>query len=122
MASKYKVRKYMAVAHKLMAQIAIADGYNDEAESEFADALTELREYPAPVVAWRTYAELGRLKSSTGNASAASEAFAQSAKIVNAIPPNISSEILRETFLNSNAVRDVIPRSSQPPPSPRSSK
>jgi len=96
-----------------MAQIAIADGYNDEAESEFADALAELQEYPAPVVAWRTYAGLGRLKSSTGNASAASEAFAQSAKIVNGIVTNISDEILRETFLNSDAVREVMTGASR---------
>jgi len=113
MANKYEVHKYIAVAHKLMAQIAIADGYNDEAESEFADALAELQEYPAPVVAWRTYAGLGRLKSSTGNASAASEAFAQSAKIVNGIVTNISDEILRETFLNSDAVREVMTGASR---------
>jgi tetratricopeptide (TPR) repeat protein len=113
MANKHEVHKYIAVAHKLMAQIAIADGYNDKAESEFADALAELQEYPAPVAAWRTYAELGRLKSSTGNTSAASAAFAQSAKIVKGIAANISDETLRETFLNSDAVREVMTGASR---------
>ena len=108
MASKCEAHKYIAVAHKLMAQIAIVDGSHDEAESEFAAALEELQKYPAPVVTWRTYAELGRLKSSLGNLSAASKAFAQSAGIVNGIATNIADVTLRETFLNSDAVLEVM--------------
>ena len=108
MASKCEAHKYIAVAHKLMAQIAIADGSHDEAESEFAAALEVLQKYPAPVVTWRTYAELGRLKSSLGNLSAASKAFAQSAGIVNGIATNIADATLRETFLNSDAVLEVM--------------
>src|SRR5438067_9486667 len=49
MASKCEAHKYIAVAHKLMAQIAIADGSHDEAESEYQAALEQSQKYPTPV-------------------------------------------------------------------------
>ena len=107
-AGKYEVHKYIAVAHKLMAQIAVAEGDTSAAETEFAAALAELQKYPVPVVTWRTYAQLGRLKSSLGDVSAAREAFAKGAEIVNGIAANVADASLRETFLNSDAVREVM--------------
>jgi len=107
-AGKCEVHKYIAVAHKLMAQIAIAEGDTNAAEAEFAAALGELQKYPAPVVTWRTYADLGRLKSSVGDATAAREAFARAAEIVNGIAGNVTDAGLRETFLNSKAVHEVM--------------
>ncbi|HXM35247.1 MAG TPA: AAA family ATPase, partial [Pyrinomonadaceae bacterium] len=107
-ATKYEVHKYIAVAHKLMAQIAIATGNSNAAEGEFTAALAELQKYPVPVVVWRTYADLGHLKSSLGHVSAAREAFAQSAEIANRIAANIADSNLRQTFLNSEAVREVM--------------
>ena len=107
-ATRYEVHKYIAVAHKLMAQIASTAGNSNAAEGEFAAALEELQKYPVPVVAWRTYADLGRLKSILGDASAAREAFAHSAEIANGIAANIADSTLRQTFLNSEAVREVM--------------
>jgi serine/threonine protein kinase/tetratricopeptide (TPR) repeat protein len=107
-AGKFEVHKYIAVAHKLLAQIAIAEGNTNAAEAEFAAALGELQKYPVPVVTWRTYADLGRLKSSVGNATAARDAFARAAEIVNGIAANVTDAGLRETFLNSEAVREVM--------------
>jgi serine/threonine protein kinase/tetratricopeptide (TPR) repeat protein len=107
-ASIVEVHKYIAVAHKLLAQIAIAEGNSDAAETEFEAALKELEEYPVPVVTWRTLAELARLKSSLGDLTAAREAFARSAEIVNQIAGNVDDNALRETFLNSNEVLEVI--------------
>jgi tetratricopeptide (TPR) repeat protein len=107
-ASRYEVHKYIAVAHKLMAQISIAAGDTAGGESEFMAALAELKNYPAPVVTWRIYAELGRLKASLGDLSAARNSFAQAAEIVNACAANVNDAALRETFLNSEAVREVM--------------
>jgi hypothetical protein len=67
-----------------------------------------LRSYPSPLTAWKIYAELGRLKLRSGDSAAAQEAFAQSAEIVNSIAANVADEKLRETFLNSTAVQDVM--------------
>jgi tetratricopeptide (TPR) repeat protein len=107
-AGRYEAHKYIAVAHKLTAQISIAAGDPAGGESEFMAALGELRQHPVPVVAWKTYAELGRLKSSLGDSAAARESFARAAGIVNACAANINDAALRETFLNSEAVREVM--------------
>ncbi|HYW70878.1 MAG TPA: AAA family ATPase, partial [Pyrinomonadaceae bacterium] len=107
-ATRYEVHKYIAVAHKLLAETAIAAGDNQAAEAEFAVALDELRQYPVPVVEWRIYARLGQLRAANGDAAGAREAFARAAPIVNTIAENVGDSALREGFLQSGAVREVI--------------
>jgi serine/threonine protein kinase/tetratricopeptide (TPR) repeat protein len=107
-ASRYEVHKYIAVAHTLKAQISIAAGDLSSGESELKLALEKLQKYPVPVVAWRVYAELGRLKSAQGDFSAAGDSFAQGARIVNDIATHVTDPRLRETFLNSEPVRQVM--------------
>ena len=81
-ATQHEVHKYIAVAHRLRAHIAISAGEPATAEEEFAAALDELHRYPAPLVAWRTYADLGRLQFGRGDLTAAESAFNEAAKIV----------------------------------------
>lgn len=107
-ATEYESHKYVGVAYKLMAQLEIAGGDLVAGEKQFAAALDELRKYPAPLVAWKTYADLGRLKLQLGDSSSAHEAFAQAAEIVNSIAANISDESLRTTLMDSAAVREVL--------------
>ncbi len=107
-ANKHEVHKYIAEAHRLRAQIAVAASDPATAESEIVDALDELQRYPAPLVAWRTYADLGRLQSERGDLTAAHSAFARSAEIVKACAANVADDNLRATFLNSTAVREVM--------------
>jgi len=78
------------------------------AESEFAAALEELDRYPAPLVAWRTLADLGRLQLDRGDQRAAQSSFNRAAEIVNACAANVTDDDLRATFLNSTAVREVM--------------
>jgi tetratricopeptide (TPR) repeat protein len=107
-ATKYEVHKYIAVAHKLMAQIAIAAGDKNKAEAEFETALGELGNHRVPVLAWRIYAELARLKTSEGDAVAAREAYSNAAEIVKQIASNVDDDPLRERFLSSAAVQEVV--------------
>lgn len=107
-ASEHGVHKYMAEAYRLKARIAVAANDPTTAAAEFAAALDELERYPAPLVAWRTYADLARLEQSRGNTSAARAAFSRASKIVQMCAANITDENLRNTFLNSNAVREVM--------------
>jgi len=107
-ATHYQARKYIAVAHKLFAEIAMARGDSSTAEKELNAALDLLREYPAPLVAWKTYAVFGRLRSQSGDLVSAREAFAQGAAIVNSIAGNTDDEELRRTFLNSAVVKEVL--------------
>jgi tetratricopeptide (TPR) repeat protein len=107
-ATKYGVHKYIAVAHKLTAEIAIAEGDNATAESEFGIALDELQNYPAPVVAWRIYAQLAQLRSARGDREGARAASVRAAAIVDDIARSVDDAELREGFLTSDAVRQVL--------------
>ena len=111
-AKDHEAHKYIAVAHRLLAQAALEAGDPAEAEQHCDAALKELKEYPAPLVAWKTYTDLATLKLQLGDHSAAREAFAEAAKIVNSIAENISDDALRTTFLTSDAVREVLQRMS----------
>ncbi|PYS81653.1 MAG: hypothetical protein DMF70_08970, partial [Acidobacteria bacterium] len=102
-ATRYETHKYVALGHKLLAEIALARGNLAETDAEFSVALEQLREYPAPLVAWKTYAVLGRLRLQSGDQSSAREAFSQAAAVVNSVATNINDEGLRQTFLNSAA-------------------
>jgi tetratricopeptide (TPR) repeat protein len=107
-ATRYEARKYIAVAHNLLAQIAVARGNPIEAESELNVALAELRLYPVPIVEWKTLAALGRLRSQTGDGQGAREAFSEASRIINSIAANVEDEGLRTIFLGSAPVREVI--------------
>ncbi|HXI62566.1 MAG TPA: hypothetical protein VNF70_07630, partial [Pyrinomonadaceae bacterium] len=107
-AVKYEVHKYIGVAHNLMAQIAIAEGDMTSAEAEFGAALAEFKQRPVPVVAWRIHADLGRLRSARGDSAGGRDAFEQAAAIINNIAANVSDATLKENFLLSSAVREVM--------------
>jgi tetratricopeptide (TPR) repeat protein len=107
-ATHYQARKYIAIAHRLFAEIAMVRGDSATAEGELNAALDLLREYPAPLVAWKTHAVLGRLRSQSGDTSSARNAFAEAAAIVNSIAGNTADEGLRQTFLNSAPVKEVL--------------
>jgi tetratricopeptide (TPR) repeat protein len=103
-----EVRKYIATAYRLLGEVAMARGDLADAEVKLAAALDQLHSYPAPLVAWKTYAVLGRLRRQMGDEESAREAFAQAAAIVGEIAANVRDDGLRATFLNSAAVREVL--------------
>ncbi len=78
------------------------------ADAEVTLALRLLRQFPAPLAAWKTYAVLGRLRLRMSQPQAAREAFAEAASLVGQIGANVSDEKLRDTFLSSAAVREVV--------------
>ena len=104
-AQHYGAHKYVAEAHRLMARIAIADGHTAMAETEFAAALEELRQYPVPLLEWRTHSDLGRLRAKLGDAEQAQKSFAQAAQIIKSCAATVTDENLRAIFLNSKAVQ-----------------
>jgi len=107
-ASHFKTRKYVAVAHKLRSEIAIAEGKPEVARGEYQAALDVLDAYPVPVVRWRVLAGLGKLLSSTGEAEGSLRAFVEAKKIVEEIAANVFDNSLRTTFLESKAVQEVM--------------
>jgi Flp pilus assembly protein TadD len=106
-ATKNEAHKYIAIAHKLLGQVAVARNDLVGGEREFQAALDESQKFPVPVVEWKVYAELGRLKMQSGDSIAAREAFTQASNIVSSIATNIKEDKLRDTFLNSPAVQEL---------------
>jgi tRNA A-37 threonylcarbamoyl transferase component Bud32/tetratricopeptide (TPR) repeat protein len=107
-ATHHNAHKYVAVAHKLLADAAAARGDLTAADEELKAALNELRDYPAPLAAWKTFAALGRLCLQRGDGREACDAFARAAAIVNQMAANVDDEQLRATFMSSAAVREVV--------------
>jgi len=107
-AADYDSRKYVAWAHKLLAEVAIAQGDEMRAEAEFNTALEKMRERPVPLVAWKIHAALGRLLDHRGDRPSARLAFAQASTIVQAIAASVSDDALRTKFLNSSSVQEVL--------------
>jgi serine/threonine protein kinase/pimeloyl-ACP methyl ester carboxylesterase/tetratricopeptide (TPR) repeat protein len=107
-ATQHDCRKHMANAHKLLGEIAIHRGYPEEAERELTSAVTLLEKYPAVLLAWKTYAALGRLRRERGEVELARENFAGAAQIINQIAGNVADQGLRNTFLSSKAVSEVL--------------
>jgi len=112
-AVEYEAHKYICVAHKLMAEVEIARGNLPAAQKHFDAAVEELQRYPAPVTAWKNYAGLGRLKLQLGDPLGSREAFARAAEIVNLIAANTAENELRETFIHSEPVQEVMRRAAQ---------
>jgi hypothetical protein len=108
MASNFKSRKYVAVAHKLRSEIANAEEKPEVARAEYQAALDVLDEYPVPVVRWRVIAGLGKLLSSTGDVEGSLKAFGEAKKIIEEIAANVSDNSLRTTFMESEAVQEVM--------------
>jgi len=81
--------------------VSIASGDFAEADKHFDDALAEMEQYPAPLVAWKVHAARAQLKSKMGDEAGAKEASAQAFEIVNAIAANVTDEKLRDGFLKS---------------------
>jgi tetratricopeptide (TPR) repeat protein len=107
-AQRHGIIRDVAVGHKLLGQVAMADDDLESAETELDAAVEELRRYPAPLVAWKTHALLGRLRRQKGDSQSAREAFGRAAETVEMIASNVDDESLRQTFLDSAAVREVL--------------
>jgi len=100
-ARDHGVHKYIAVANQLMAELLVASGDLAGAEVRFNAALEELKNYPAPLVAWKVHAGIARLKSKSGNAAAAAEHSARASEFVSSIAAGVDDEKLRRHFLDA---------------------
>jgi hypothetical protein len=67
-----------------------------------------LDEYPVPVIRWRVLSGLGKLLSSNGDHQGSLKAFNEAKKIVEGIAASVSDETLQNTFMQSEAVQEVI--------------
>jgi len=104
----YGVPKYIAVAHRLLGQAALARGDDNLAEEEFNRSLEPFANNPAPLVEWRNHAALGQMLAGSGRPAAARESFRRSARVVRQIAASITDTQLCALFLDTPEVRMVL--------------
>jgi tetratricopeptide (TPR) repeat protein len=99
---------YGITANKLLADLALRQDRPEDAEAPLAAAVDLMRRRACPLIGWRTFATLGRVRKRLGSAEDARAAFGEAAAIVHRIAASVDDEPLRRRFLDSPAVRDVM--------------
>jgi tetratricopeptide (TPR) repeat protein len=100
--------KYVAVARRLLGEIAAVNGDATAAEEELTRSLEPFATHPMPLIEWRNHAALGRLLAARKHPAAAREAFKRAETLVRELAGNISDPAPRKVFLEMDAVRQVI--------------
>jgi DNA-binding winged helix-turn-helix (wHTH) protein/tetratricopeptide (TPR) repeat protein len=107
-ATQYGARKYVIAARTMLAKIAVAEGDLRTAEAQLNSAVAILHDFPAPLVAWKTWSMLGRVYTGLGQKDDARAAYGEAASVIRHIAGNVSDERLRGIFLGSPAVQEVL--------------
>jgi tetratricopeptide (TPR) repeat protein/predicted Ser/Thr protein kinase len=100
--------KYIAVARRLLGEIAAVSGDALTAEKELTRSLEPFATHPMPLIEWRNHVSLGRLFAGQNRPGAAREAFQRAETLVRELAGNISDPAARKVFLEMDAVREVI--------------
>ena len=114
-AQRYDVPKYLAIARRILGEIAAMSGDLDVAEEQLQLSIEPFGKTPAPLAEWRCHAVLGKVLLQGGkHPAAAREAFARAAGVIQQIAANIADPELRSGFLGAHDVRQVLSESGQP--------
>jgi predicted ATPase len=106
-AQENRVAKYVAIARRMMAEIAVARGDLNRAEEELAQSLEPYAAHPMPLVEWRSHLALGRLLAARSRPAAARQAFERADILLRGLAATITDPTHRETFQVMDAVREV---------------
>jgi tetratricopeptide (TPR) repeat protein len=107
-AEQNKVAKYIAVAGRLLGEIAAVSGDAATAEEELTRSVEPFVTHPMPLIEWRNHVALGRLLAARKRPGAAGEAFKRAETLVRELAGNISDRARRKAFLEMDAVREVV--------------
>ncbi len=100
--------KYIAVARRLLGEIAAVGGDAVAAEEELTRSLEPFATHPMPLIEWRNHVALGRVLGAQNRPAAAREAFQRAEALVRELADNTSDAALRRIFLESDDVREVL--------------
>jgi len=110
-ARKYGVPKYVATAQRLLGEIAALKGDHNTAEEELTRSLEPFASHPMPLIEWRHHAALARLLASRRRPAAALKSFSHAEELVQGLAASINDPTLRDMFLQTRSVREVLARS-----------
>jgi len=102
------IAKYIAVARRLLGEIAAVNGDALTAEEELTRSLEPFATHPMPLIEWRNHASLGRLLAARKHPAGARESFKRAETLVRELAGNISDPAPRKVFLEMDAVREVL--------------
>jgi tetratricopeptide (TPR) repeat protein len=105
-AASHRAAKYVAIAHRILAEVQAERGELLQARSELQQALAVIQG-AMPLLAWKLHAGLGRVARELGDTVAARSAYAAAQALILEIAGNISDEALRSGFLSSEAALEV---------------
>jgi serine/threonine protein kinase/predicted ATPase len=106
-AAENQVAKYVAMARRLLGEIAAANGDLNMAEEELTRSLEPFVAHPVPLIEWRNHHALARLLAARNRPSAAREAFQRADVLLRELAGNITDPALREAFWKMAAVQEV---------------
>jgi hypothetical protein len=101
------VAKYIAIARRLLGEIAAPSGNLNLAEEELTRSLEPYAQHPMPLIEWRSHLSLARLFAARDRPAAAREAFQRADVLLRELVGNITDSVQREAFLRMAAVREV---------------
>jgi tetratricopeptide (TPR) repeat protein len=108
-ASRMGSRNYRSAAERIRGWAALERGLDVEgAAARLEAALGELRGAPAPLEAWKSARTLAHLCRRLGDEDGAARAFAEAARAVRTIAAGVRDDGLREGFLATPDVREVL--------------
>ena len=107
-AEQNSVAKYIAIARRLLGEIAAVSGDAATAEEELTRSLEPFATHPMPLIEWQNHAALGRLLAAQNRPGGAGEAFQRAETLVRELASNITDPALRKGFLEMATVREVI--------------
>jgi serine/threonine protein kinase len=102
------VSKYLAIARRLLGEIAAAKADHNTAEEELMRSLEVFVNHPMPLIEWRSHAALARLLASRNRPAAAREAYRRAGTLVRSLAAAIHDPASRHVFLQTEAVREVL--------------
>ncbi len=102
-------RTYLALAHRTLAEIAMAAQQWDEAENEISRALAMIEGAKAPLAEWRVCATAAQLDEQLGRTTEAADHRRRSADALNRLADSLSdADQLRQSLLNEPAVQAIL--------------
>jgi hypothetical protein len=108
-AKRLGARNYLCTAARLGAEVTLATGGNGRAAlAKLQHAHGALRGHLAPLETWKSWRVLGLLRQRLGDERGARSAFAAAAADIDTIVQGTQQRTLRESFLGSPAVREVL--------------
>jgi tetratricopeptide (TPR) repeat protein len=109
-AGKYEAPKYIAIARRLLGEIAALNGDHNTAEEELTRSLEPFARHPMPLIELSNHLSLGRLLASRKRPAAARKAFGRARSLLQDLAAGISEPALRDMFLQTQTAREVLAR------------